>query len=157
MRFSDSQLAAFGILSHGFVEEFRRRFTSGSFSEVFSDRPEIHIPCGSQSVGNLIVYLDGDEVTVEVGELYHTHFSFWHYGSILDEQSVGGTVNASLEFIRQVLADEIVFRLFYRDGRVAGATTLHYPTIAVVGKLSELDGLPFRDFRWSGPIQSPME
>lgn len=153
MRFNDNQLASFDILSRRFVDEFRRRFVLEDISETITSRPEIHIPAASKAVGNLVVYLDGDEVTVEVGELYHRHFSFWEYGSALNDESINPVVDEALEFIRQVMADKIVFRLFFRDGRIAGATAGQNPTNAIVDGPSGLSGLLFRDFRWSGPLE----
>jgi hypothetical protein len=108
-----------------------------------TDRPELVIPAQHPETGELHVWLDGDEVTVGIGEYFHTHFSIYDYSSDIRRDNEKEAAGKAVRFIQDVLADRVVFHVFSRS------TGSYYRTSHNPPSLKPGD----REFIWSGPFE----
>ena len=54
---------------------------------VESDRLELIIPAKSQETGELHIWLDGDEITIGIGQYFHTHFdTFSNFATLAERE-----------------------------------------------------------------------
>jgi hypothetical protein len=83
---------------------------------VKSDRLELIIPAKSQETGELHIWVDGDEITVGIGQHFHTHFDTFSNFATLAEREKEASRQAS-QFIQDVLADKVII---YVSERSAG-------------------------------------
>jgi hypothetical protein len=132
-------------LAREFRAAFQRRLADLQVREEFSDRLVVTIPALHPETGNIVVWLDGDEVTVGIGEHFHCHFETY-----LDEAVTAGerdrvAAEQAVEFVANFLADSIVLRVQYEDGRVGSASAFS------VDSPHSPPGPQEIDYLWSGP------
>ena len=101
------------------------------------------------AVGDLIVYFDGGEITVDISRITHCHFSPYEAGPTYPGNSVDDCVRAAAEYVRSVLSNE---RVLWRYENGAGGTYL--PGEAADGTAdSPPEGEDVEQFLWSGPYR----
>jgi hypothetical protein len=134
-------------LSREFRAALRHRLPDLKYDEAFTDRLIVTISAQHPETGAITVYLDGDEVTVGVGEHFHTHFEayFTEQADLTQTELERRAAARAAAFIADFMADEIVLRIS-REGRVAG--TFH----RAIKK--EPPGPDEMDYLWSGPKRS---
>ena len=109
---------------------------------VESDRLELIIPAKNQKTGELHIWLDGDEITIGVGQFFHTHFDTFSNFATLTEREKDASRQAN-QFIQDMLADKIVI---YVSEKWAGC----YP----IGSNREILTKPGdKKMVWSGTIE----
>lgn len=87
------------------------------------ERWRMTIPAKTPTVGDLTVWDDVDELTVEIGEFHHRHFSERHAeGDSRADRDLNAAKSAA-EFIHDVLNDLVRFRVEYTDGRVRSSSS----------------------------------
>jgi hypothetical protein len=140
------QEKALDSLAREFRAALRRWLPNLEWVEDFSDRLIIRIPAHNPETGAITVWLDGDEVTVGIGEYFHTHFEAYLTEQAEQTQTERERRAAAraAAFIADFIADEIVLRI--GDGRYAG--TFH----RAIKK--EPPGPEETDYLWSGPKRS---
>ena len=131
-------------LSREFRAALLHRLPDLKYREEFTDRLVVTIPAHHPETGAITVWLDGDEVTVGIGEYFHTHFEAYLVERTEPTQTERerGAAARAVAFIADFMADEIVLRIS-RDGRYA--STSHR---------SIQKGLPGPEeveYLWSGP------
>ena len=63
-----------------FTEKFRSELSSALHQYLVADQNVVfRMPEASPDVGELVVWNDGDELTVGVGKISHHHFSTWNF------------------------------------------------------------------------------
>lgn len=87
---------------------------------VESDRLELIIPAKSQETGKLHIWLDGDEITIGIGQYFHTHFDTYSNFPTLIERERDASLQAN-RFIQDVLADKVII---YISDRSAGCYSI---------------------------------
>ena len=108
----------------------------------FSDRPEWILPAKHPETGEMYVWLDGDKITLRIGEHFYTHFSTYYLSSNDSGENERKAVRKAVEFIRDVLADKVVI---YISSRAAGS---YYR-----GSTNAPSMKPgMREYVWSGPF-----
>jgi hypothetical protein len=125
-------------LSIIFLRKLRDTFPSEDWEATFTDKLEVVIPPIDDRIGEIHIWLDGDEVTVGIGQLFHTHFETYLDDSLSKTEANEQAVLKTIEFIRDVLADKYVIEICYKGNN---------PTRARVFPLGE-EGLE----SWTIPI-----
>ena len=113
MRLSDAEYDQLDQLSRVFIDGFRTRFPAVTADEQFTDRLEVTVAAAVPEVGPLRIMLDGDEITIFVGDWTHCHFSVF--------MSAAGAVTEvcthALDFVADLLADRVVIWAYSENGR----------------------------------------
>ena len=106
--------------------------------------PDVVFPAAHPEVGQICVWDDGDELTLAVGDLTHTHFN--PYDPSLSEIELAERVSSDLlEFLEDVFADQVVFWQA-TDGRAGGGCVRRPDRVEPDGRHD------VRRFLWSGPL-----
>lgn len=122
--------------------------------------PSLVIPAADDSVGAMTVYDDGDEVTVEIGQLHHTHFSAYNYDGETNEQRLAAAIEDAAKFVADVFADRVYISVDYTDERCIGSSHGYMDSGCQPIDLVRMPGASlFRNeatrserYVWSGPI-----
>jgi hypothetical protein len=123
----------------------RRRLPGVDASEAFTDRLVVTIPARHLETGAIIVWLDGDEITIGIGEHYHCHFETSLDEGVPQTESERLAAQRAVDFIAEFMADSIVLRISREGGRVVSVEA----RAADVPRPSP--GPNETDYVWSGP------
>ncbi len=122
--------------------------------------PSITIPAKHDSVGHLKVYDDGDELTVELGELHHAHFSAYNYDAETGEQRLLSATEDAAKFVADILDDRVFISIDYSAERCIGSSHGYLDSASQPTDLVRLPDAPLfhnectrsERYVWSGPI-----
>ncbi len=92
--------------------EFKKKISNRSdfqqWQYKFKDSASLTLPAKSSDVGDLIMFDDHDQLTLVVGQIYHTHFNP-AYGPSFDKASTTEEkhiANEAMEFVNSILNDQ---------------------------------------------------
>lgn len=145
-----------------FLDELKTRgYNVSEWSYEECEKPTLWLAAKNPLVGPLVLYDDGEEVSLEVGTKYHLHF----YGQ---EFYANGTVRmhtASMlaaDFVDRVLSERIGVAVHYDDRGCLGAALIYLDDHGLTPESLKhssvgIDGGFIRTerFLWSGPVQNP--
>jgi hypothetical protein len=139
------QEARLDSLAREFLSLLRGRIDVGLYRAEFTDRLKVTFPARHPETGDLVVRLDGDEVTVLIGWGFHTHFPTFGEDLPVDkrEQAIA---EEAIDYIEDFLADRTVLRLHVQNGEIRSAET--FPIDYATKALAPGD----KDYLWSGPL-----
>jgi hypothetical protein len=105
----------------------------------------MRIPASAPEVGDLLVYNEGDELTVEVGAIDHRHFEVYcEVGSQPERERKAA--QAAIDWIQEIISEQVRFRNEFTAGRcIAG----WYPECEGGEWLIDTAD-EFREYTWSG-------
>jgi hypothetical protein len=132
-------------LAREFRAAFRRQLAHKASAEEFTDRLVVTIPALHPETGNIVVWLDDDEVTVGIGEHFHCHFETYVDDTVAPDDRNRVAAERAVEFIGNFMSDSIVLRVEREGGRVASAGTFSGAAPHAPPGPHEIDYL------WSGP------
>jgi hypothetical protein len=99
-------------------------------------------PAAHPEVGDVTIYDDGDEATVYIGEITHTHFN--PYDQSLTDAQIAATVTCDVvDFLTELFADRVLLWTSLENGS-GGCQSLDYDG----GRPRKSDVLTYV---WSGP------
>jgi hypothetical protein len=116
--------------------------------EPFAVFPAVH-----PEFGDLALYDDGEEVTIEIGRFTHIHLADWEAET--DEGEREGTVRVTIQFLDDLFADKIEVCGRHNGIGTAGPRRERASTLKVLLDaltMAKLRGIDTRRFVWSGPI-----
>jgi hypothetical protein len=132
-------------LAREFRAAFHRRLAHLQPREEFTDCLVVTIPAVNPETGDIVAWLDVDEVTVGIGEHFHCHFETDLDEDVAPDERARVTAERAVDFITKFMTDSIVLRV-HRDGsRVVSAGTF------LVETPHPPPGAQERDYVWSGP------
>lgn len=108
----------------------------------------LRVPAHSSEVGDLLVYDDGDELTVEVGKIDHRHFEVYCDSASTLEERQANVCTSAAEWIEAVIADRVRFRNEFSRGRIIAGMSW-YGDSQDAGRLLESTD-EWREFTWTG-------
>jgi len=111
-------MEALDSLSAVFFQELKSILPDYERFVVFSDRPELVIPAKHPETGELHVWLDDDEITIGIGESFHTHCCTYFFNSDDRSENEREAAREAVAFIRDVLADKVVVHV---SSRITGS------------------------------------
>ena len=114
MPLSEAELARHDALARAFVRHLRALLSREVFEEIELQPTEgkpvlvVRVPAASSTVGDLLVYSDGTELTSFVGDHSHEHWGAYLFGKPGDPAACDKAAVAVAEWVRQLLADRVV-------------------------------------------------
>ncbi len=120
---TEEQRSKLDSLSNIFLNKFEEAFKGLSYVLEFSDRLELSIPPIDHRVGDIHIWLDGDEVTVGIGALFHTHFETYLDEKLDRQEAEDQATSNAIEFINDVLEDQVVIEIKYEGKKQVRAST----------------------------------
>ena len=116
-----------------------------------SDENEImRIPAQAPEVGDLVVYDDGDELTVAVGKIHHCHFESYCVDAPTGEERQAIAAENAVEWVTAVINEHVQFRNEFQCGRVISGSswrTQHHDGGRLLKKTDE-----WTEYTWSGLV-----
>ena len=99
-------------LANRFTQELR----SASVAFERDADGALRVPARCRDVGELVIALDDDEISVFIGEFTHCHFTPGACGDLEGTDRVGEAVREAADFVRGVLADQWVLWRYPNGG-----------------------------------------
>jgi hypothetical protein len=132
-------------LEREFLGVLRSRIDPRLYRAEFTDRLKVTFPAKHPETGDLVVRLDGDEVTVSIGLGFHTHFPTFPEDEGSVEERERAAAEEAIDYIEGFLADRIVLRLRFKNGEIrsGGTFPVDYPEKPLARGEKE--------YLWSGP------
>lgn len=135
-------------------------FVASKWIDNSQSAPSLVFPAADDSVGALTVYDDGEELTIEIGHLHHTHFSAYNYDGETNEQRLAAANKDAARFLTDVFADRVYFTVDYAGERCIGSSHGYldsgdYSTGSVRlpdAPLFHNEATTSERFVWSGPL-----
>ena len=102
-----------------FTKVFRSQLPAALHPYLASDENVIfRMPAASPRVGELVVWNDGDELTVGVGEISHHHFPTWDFEGVPQAEQMQRASAAAIGWIEAIISGRVRFRVEYESDRV---------------------------------------
>lgn len=107
-----------------FTEVFRSQLPAALHPYLASDENVIfRMPEASSEVGELVVWNDGDELTVGVGKISHDHFPTWDFEGVPQAEQMQRASAGAIEWIEAIISDRVRFRVEYEGERVVAGSS----------------------------------
>ena len=119
-----------------------------SARRVYRPTRKVTVPALHPETGDIVVRLDGDEVTVRIGGHFHCHFETYLDEGVPQARGEELAATRAVEFIEVFMADSIVVRVRREGGRVVSAGTHSVDTQEASPDVNE------SDYLWSGPSRT---
>jgi len=137
-------------------------FVPSKWIDTSQSSPSLVIAAKNELVGALTVYDDGDEVTIEIGQLHHTHFSAYNYDFRSSEQRMVAAARDAAGFVADVFADRVYFAVDFSGERCIGSSHGYLDSDAQATSLIRLPdaSLLYNEatrsirYTWSGPLEN---
>ncbi len=137
------------MLRDKLIPLLEQKFGASSFTKGIDPDPIASFPPAHPEVGELKIFDDGDELTVEISEITHGHFSSMDIATTQEdvEQAIAENVVA---FIEDLFKDKYIL---WRTNRRGFGGWEHVDSISEDGRLTfaEDDAILFT---WSGPLDA---
>lgn len=117
------------------------------------------IPARHQDVGDITVYDDGDELTIEIGHKHHTHISSYNYDSFPEAERLGKVALDAAAFVDDIIHDRVCITVDFKGEQCIGSS--HYylddnetssSIVRGIGGGTMPGESRSERFLWSGPI-----
>ena len=135
-------------LARTFYEKFTRAFPDEQHTCSVTDRLQITIPNPVAEDRELWISMDGDEITVGMGQYHHRHFSFYNYGDAPTDEVLSLVIDESIEFIQALLGDQIIIRVIFDGDRICGSSKGSDDVFTPSSSRTS-----YRDFTWTGELR----
>lgn len=132
-------------LAREFLSVLRSRIDARLYRTEFSDRLKVTFPARHPETGDLVAWLDGDDVTVAIGLGFHTHFPTFVEDELPVDKRERAAAGEAIAYIEELLADRIVLRLHFVNGEIRSGGTS--PVDCPAEPLAPGD----KEYLWSGP------
>jgi hypothetical protein len=115
-----------------------------------------------------VIWVEDDEITVEVGRIYHAHFydnsvanvylpggkfvrvpGWWEYTV---EELAKRMAQSAANYIQEVVSDPKLFEMEWHGDWIASASSIHLDNGMPPRKVLP-EGIRRERYRWSGPVQ----
>ena len=138
-------------LSLEFLANLQRAFPADAFRTEFTDRLVVTIPARAPEVGDITTWIDGDEITVAIGDIHHSHFEVYtQLADTLDERERLAAESAA-EYIRDIIEERVRFCVQFQHGRCLGSSSWYPEHSDADPPLSRADEI--REYVWSRQLK----
>jgi hypothetical protein len=108
-----------------FLEKFKDHFPSLNYEWAGEEPPHLAIHAIHPDVGPIDVWFDGDELTIGIGEYFHTHFSLYDYEDLPEEQQWQASSDEAVRFIDDFISERIILSIKYFGGEPRSASIFY--------------------------------
>lgn len=138
-------------LSREFLAQLRRTLPTLAYHTACPDSLTVTIPARSAEVGDITVWLDPNEIAVEIGKLHHSHFGAFMVSAPTLAERERLAADMAVEYIRDIIEERVHFRVQLANGRVLGSACW-YPERSDAGQpMSRADEI--REYVWSHQLK----
>ena len=116
-------------------------------TEIQSDRWTMIIAAADGEVGDMTIWDDGNELTVDIGQKYHSRFCPLTQDGSSELERRKNAAKSALDFVEQTLNDSVNFRIEYANGHCKSASCWT-TNCGDHGPSPQTDA--FLAFKWSG-------
>jgi hypothetical protein len=146
------------------LEEFAARLAElegapREFAYSEGPPPVARIAARHDAVGDLKIYDDGDELTIEIGLIHHTHVACYSLDRFPESERLGMVAREAAQFVYDVVRDRVVVTVHFIGNRCTGSSSCYVDNEDVgTSSVRELvfEAVPgerrSQRFVWSGPI-----
>src|SRR5262249_14426951 len=117
------------------------------FRTEFTDRLVVTIPARNAEVGDITVWLDGDEVTVGIGKLHHCHFEVYNQTPPTLDAREQAAAESAASYVGDILDERVHFLVQFQAGRCRGSSSWYPEHSERLRPLSGVDEI--REYVWS--------
>ena len=121
--------------------------------------PAATIPAEHEAIGDITIYDDGDELTIDIGHKHHTHVSCYNYGRFPEAERLSMVARDAAEFVNDIMCDRVCIRVDYIGERCIGSSHFYDDENNESSRLVRGIGVGAtsgeqlsKRFRWSGPL-----
>ncbi len=134
------------MIRDSLIPALRERFPEITFSFLDTAQPFARLTCPCTDIGDLEIYDDGDEATVALTKITHSHFN--PYSKMPDDARDAWITDAVLDYLDALFADRLLLYCS-PDRRQAGSQ--HHD--APIDRAQSVPGTEQYDcYVWSGPV-----
>ncbi len=137
--------------------------SSLDFRYVEGPPPAIIIPARHVAVGEITIYDDGDELTIDIGRKHHTHVSCYNFDRYPESDRLDMVVQDAAEFVNDVMCDRVCITVDFIGDRCVGSSHYYieeeekddrgYGVLRGIDIGKSPGGRRSERFLWSGPIK----
>lgn len=142
------QIKQLDRLSQTFLASFRAALPALPHREELTDRLIITVPAKHAETGELTIYLDEDEITVNIGAYFHCHFEAYIYDNLPTVDAEREAVRNAVQYVTDFLADRIALRVTFKDGQYALSEAYYRETMPNPAEAKD------QEYVWSGPLKT---
>lgn len=121
--------------------------------------PAATITAKHEAVGDITIYDDGDELTIDIGHKHHTHVSSYNYDQFPDAERLNMVARDAAEFVNDVMCDRVCITVDYIGERCIGSSHFYdgedndsSSLVRGIGIGATAGERRSERFRWSGPL-----
>lgn len=121
--------------------------------------PSITIRAENELVGDLTIYDDGDELTIDIGRKHHTHVSAYNYDRHPDTERLKMVAQDAAAFVDDVMRDRVCVTVNFQGERCIGSSHFYLDEenassslVQEIAVAATSGGRRSEQFLWSGPI-----
>jgi hypothetical protein len=134
--------------------------TPRRFKYVLEPQPAATIPAQHEAVGDITIYDDGEELTIEIGHIHHTHVSCYNYDRFPEAERLNMVARDAAQFVDDVMCDRVCITADFIGERCIGSS--HFYVAGENSEASLVRGFASATtgerrserFLWSGPISA---
>lgn len=135
--------------------------TPCKFKYVREPQPAATIRAQHEAVGDITIYDDGDELTIDIGRKHHSHVSCYNYDRFPEAERLDMAARAAAQFVHDFMCDRVCIAVDFFGEQCVGSC--HYyraegnSNISLVRAFAGATMGERRTarFLWSGPLAEP--
>ena len=147
------------------LDAFLRRFAelggdADRWEQSEASNATLTFPALHDSIGQMSIDDNGDELTLELGTKHHTHFSGYSYEGNSEHERLLAAAHDAAAFAFDVISDRVCFSVDYIDDRCIGSSHFYLDAVnatadTVRDTMIGVRGGNIRSDRylWSSPLQ----
>lgn len=124
----------------------RKRYPEVGFAFLESPHPFARVSCPCSALGDLEIYDDGDEATVALTKITHSHFN--PYSKMPDGERDAWVTEAVLDFLDALFADRLL--VYCASDRSQAGSQFHETPIDRSMPVAGVE--QYECYVWSGPV-----
>jgi hypothetical protein len=145
-----------------FLDELKRlEHNTESWTFVDGQNPTLTLAAKNSLVGPLVLYDDGDELTLEFGTKYHCHFDGFETEDCETSRMLAAAMLAA-DYVNRILRERIGVAVHFNDRGCIGASLIYLDDDGLSAEnLAQSNAgiyggmIRTERFLWTGPITNP--
>ena len=90
---------------------------------VYDGNVIMRVPAQAPEVGDMVVYDDGDELTVAVGKIDHCHFETYCVDAHTEKERQAVAAENAVQWVTAVMNEQVRFRNEFQHGRIVSGSS----------------------------------
>jgi hypothetical protein len=135
------------------LEELQPFSCQWTFQVIGHYGPCLRLPAQHPAIGDLVIWVEDDEITAEIGRIWHAHFNCPDYlfENSVEEQARAIAQNAA-DYVLEVLLDLKLYEIKWQGNQLASVSSIPFQDGFSPQKV-RIAGICRERYRWSGPCE----